>query len=144
VNPGAASPYSRSDVGINWQWDASALLLDIATSLALLVSVAFIFERWLRRDTGRWQFSVQAMLTLTAVAAVIAVLFQIDSPATWPWSFADPDWVAAIVGRCGHWYLGVPLLFAIGCAVAISLSFAGWILKYISPRRCDRRAVVVQ
>ncbi len=123
VGPG--SPYSRTNVGIKWQWDAPALLLDIATSIVLLVSVAFVFERWFRWGNRKWQFSVRSMLTLTVVAAVIAMLLQIDSPATWPWSFADPQWIAAIVGRSGHLYLGIPILFAVGCTVALATTLAG-------------------
>ncbi len=90
------------------------LLLDVGTALLILASTVILCERVQRAWTGRPQFQISTLLSLTTVVAVLLALRQCD-----PWR-----WSNGIYLHYQPLWIRIPLLFGIGCTLYV----AGWVM----------------
>ncbi len=115
-----------------WPW-----LLNVACSLLLLFSTAWVCERRTRGTLSLWQFNLRSLFAITAVCSIVAVIYtsairlcKYHEGVGLKESFA--------LFHCGLseacWYASVPMLFGIACTVFASGSAAYWCGKQFARR----------
>ena len=113
-----------------YQWHPWRLVFSVALTVVLIASVAAMVERWRRAWSGRPQFTLRSLLTLTFVAGVLILLH-------------DRSVLTRGVARLA-WFEEALVLFALGCGlflVASRIPPAGvWLLARLRPAPSHDRA----
>ena len=111
----ATSQISAVETSVSFSVDNwPLLLLDVSAALLILVSTVALCERARRTWTGRPQFKISTLLSLTAIVAVFLALRQ-----------CDPLWSGdGIYLHEQPLWIRIPLLFGIGCTLYV----AGWMM----------------
>ncbi len=106
------------------RWLVPGLAVNIAVSLILIVATAVVCERWRRRQCRPWQFGLQSLLMAVTTSGILLVLYRNEVSLYWWWAGVVDDAVDVLFGgfRFLPWYASGPLLFGIGCAIALFLS----------------------
>lgn len=108
-----------------------AIIVDLVTSLIVLVSPVLFTERLLRRKRRRLQIGLQTLFALLGTIAVMLGVWRLqpelfDVPVPFTWSPpADP---AGWAVWCS-WLTSIELIFGVSCTVCVVGWTGYWILK---------------
>jgi hypothetical protein len=135
----ASQVYEFTSASTTANWYPLSVFLNVAFSLAVLLSTAVLCERW-RRRSRPWQFTLHSYVTLVFVVGACAWLYRNESTIHW-WWYSAPGYSAPLSYPL---FYGLPLfvvvlvVFGIGCAVFM----IGWMAVAVASK-CLRKLIAL-